>query len=361
MRGLAVTGVIGMLALALAAPAAASRLEVRLGADGPKPSVIIVAPGAKVRWVNDDVAAHTLRGDVSSPAIPPGGAFARRFLKIGEYRYRDAANSALRGTVVVAAGGGAGGGGVPPRHSHGLAKHRYRATVTLLNREAYRFYDDKYHTFRGPCNGEIGDGTRFERLTVNFAEVTYSAVGRTEVLTGHSSHARVRQREFVDAHIAAEDSPFTDCPDGTREPAPNRHVHCESRGPRSAGSFELGWIPRGEDRLLLTPRRARNGELCGLAYVGPLGLTHVDAEELPLFLVPQGFAYDTASLGPLKPREIKALRSGRPVTISREVHLSWLASCCASWVPKGFIGGVLVRIGSAWSWDAKMTVRLTPR
>lgn len=354
-RGLLIVG-LATLALAPGSSAAVRSAELRLTAEGPKPSVIVVPPGAKVRWVNGDAVAHTLRGQVESPAIPPGGSFGRRFEKVGEYRYHDAANSAYRGTVVVLARIGAV---PPPRSSHGLVQHRYRAVVTVRDREAYRFYDGKYRTLHGPCNGEVGEGTRTEILRVRFPDVTYTGIGRTEVLFSHGSDANLSHHEFVDAHASNDSSPLTPCPDGSTERAPSRHVHCDSHAKPPRAGFRLGWAPSAKDRFLLTPNRSANEEVCGLAYIGPLSLTGTEPDSLPILMVPEGFAYDSVSVGPLTRGEVSDIRAGRRVTISREVHLSWLDTCCTAWVTPGF-GGVLARVGSAWTWDAEVAITLRP-
>jgi plastocyanin len=361
MRRVAALTALAILALTSGASAAGRAAAVHLGAEGPMPSVVVVPPGASVRWVNDDSLSHSLRGEVHSPAIPPGGAFTRRFQKTGEYRYHDATNSAFRGTVVVAAGGAGGGGeSPPPPSSHGLVRHEYSAVVTLRDRERYRFYDGKYRSFHGPCNGEIGEGTRTEALRVRFRTVTYTGIGRTEVLVSHGSRADLEQHEFVDAHASSDSSPLTACPDESTERAPNTRVHCEESAKPPPGGFRLGWTPRAENRFLLLPNRSSQEEVCGLAYVGPLSLTGLELNSLPISMVPEGFAYDSATVGPLTDSEVAAIRTGRRLTVSREVHLSWLDTCCTAWVTPGF-GGVLARIGSAWSWDAEVTIRLKPR
>ena len=68
------------------------------------PSVISVAPGTVVRFVNDDTQAHTVtavNNSFDSTGLNAGEAWAYRFSKPGTYAYYCVLHTNIRGKIVV--------------------------------------------------------------------------------------------------------------------------------------------------------------------------------------------------------------------------------------------------------------------
>lgn len=77
-------------------PAGAVMVEIHAAGDGLaargwyRPADLRVPPGTRVVWVNRDVRPHSVTaadGAFDSGLIPPGGRWAHRFERPGEYRY----------------------------------------------------------------------------------------------------------------------------------------------------------------------------------------------------------------------------------------------------------------------------------
>lgn len=92
--------------LLLVPPASAATtktVSIKRSAFSP-PSVSIIA-GDSIRWRNDDTRDHQVvstTGTFASPVLRPGRAFTFRFDVAGTYRYRDALNPSVTGTIRVA-------------------------------------------------------------------------------------------------------------------------------------------------------------------------------------------------------------------------------------------------------------------
>ncbi len=97
------------------AAAAATVANVSITESGFSPAVVVVAIGTTVKWKNNGTGPHSLKGDVTSPALAVGAIYEHRFTTPGEYPYFDGTHTASTGTVVVTAGSAS-----PPRE-HGPA------------------------------------------------------------------------------------------------------------------------------------------------------------------------------------------------------------------------------------------------
>jgi plastocyanin len=82
----------------------APHATVRIAGFAYRPGTITVAPGTRVRWVNRDIANHTVtfrRGPGDLGDIDRGRARAVRFTRPGRYRYVCRYHPGMRGRVVV--------------------------------------------------------------------------------------------------------------------------------------------------------------------------------------------------------------------------------------------------------------------
>jgi plastocyanin len=68
-----------------------------------RPRRIEVSRGTRVRWLNADNVAHTTTSNdgLWSSRVSPGGTFARRFRRAGEFDYRCTIHLGMTGVVVV--------------------------------------------------------------------------------------------------------------------------------------------------------------------------------------------------------------------------------------------------------------------
>jgi hypothetical protein len=167
-------------------------------------------------------------------------------------------------------------------------------------------------------------------------------------------------REHVNALVANSQSPQTDCGDGTTDVAADHRVRCDENRTGTVGRLQLQWSSGIHGRFQLAEESSKRLDVCGLTFIGPLSIAGMDSRNLPLQLVPEAFAYDSAATDPLAGAGLAALRRGRRVHAVSEEHLAFLASCCAWWVPPRE-ENPYSRVGSQWSLDARMEITLTPR
>jgi plastocyanin len=69
-------------------------------------SPVTVAAGTTVRWVNEDVADHTVTsedpgGPLRSEAFGQGGSFKHRFREVGEFAYYCEIHPSMKASVIV--------------------------------------------------------------------------------------------------------------------------------------------------------------------------------------------------------------------------------------------------------------------
>ena len=115
--------------LLLAAPAtAATTKTVSIKRAAFSPATVSIVAGDSIRWRNDDTRDHQIvstTGAFASPVLRPGRTYTFRFDVAGTYRYRDALNPSVTGTVKVA--------GPPPSVSLALSQPQidYGDKVTI--------------------------------------------------------------------------------------------------------------------------------------------------------------------------------------------------------------------------------------
>lgn len=118
--------VAGLLLSGPATAATTKTVSIKRAAFSPS-SVNIVA-GDSIRWRNDDTRDHQVvstTGAFASPVLRPGRTYTFRFDVAGTYRYRDALNPSVTGTIKVA--------GPPPAVTLGTSQPQitYGEKVTL--------------------------------------------------------------------------------------------------------------------------------------------------------------------------------------------------------------------------------------
>ncbi len=118
--------VVGLL---LAGPAAAATTKtVSIRATSFAPATVSIVAGDSIRWRNDDTHSHQIvstTGAFASPVLARGKTYTFRFDVAGTYRYRDALNPKVTGTIKVA--------GPPPSVSLALSQPQidYGEKVTI--------------------------------------------------------------------------------------------------------------------------------------------------------------------------------------------------------------------------------------
>jgi plastocyanin len=360
----AIAAAIASLLLVPAAAAGADRGSVDITAGGFDPAVVVVPPGARVKWTNRTATARRLAGDFDSPPIGPGTVFKRRFPRPGIYEYHDRGNPALTGTVIVGASG-ASGRGYPPPTGPRLVAHHWRATLSIAIRERWDYLDGKYMTLRGPCNAEIGQGSRIVQMRAAFPDVLYRRFGRIETLVGRSRPYGIQK---YDERIQATTSEpgggrVVDCPDGSREATPDVRQVCNHDYSGTRVRAELLWSPTSTDGRFLWPhgylsRPPREGN-CGHMYLAGT-LVGLDVDALPWDPgAGSELYYDEGRTGPATLAETRALRDGRPLTIRRHFDLGFTLDCCVEWHERGK-PGTYGRVGARHSATGTVTIRFRP-
>jgi hypothetical protein len=69
---------------------------------------------------------------------------------------------------------------------------------------------------------------------------------------------------------------------------------------------------------------------------------------------------DAGRTSPVTLAEARALRDGRPVTITRAIELHFTTDCCTGWTEAGK-PTTYVRVGARFDVFGRATIRLTPR
>jgi plastocyanin len=369
------TAVVGVAALAMTAAgwllpgtAGAATVRVAIEATGFDPAVLVVPPGTTVEWRNDDAVPRALAGDVASPEIAPAGTFRRRFPRLGRFDYRDRANAALTGTVVVAAYVRRPRHPPPPGPPGRVVTHRWRATLRVDLVERWKYLDGKFLTFEGPCNAEVGDGSREVTFRATLPDVRYTRLGSLEILRGESPrHGIARYRETIDAMASDPSSGRTiTCPDGSGDPPPDVEHTCRHDRAGTRVTASLSWAPRiGQGRMFwahaYAGRRPPSDANCGDSFLGAGSLVGLDADALP-FDPGAGneLLYDAGRTSPLTVAEVRALRAGRALTVTRGIGLRFTTDCCSGWTEPGK-PTTYVRVGARFDVAGRVTIRLTPR
>jgi plastocyanin len=354
------------LALVLAPGAGAAVVPVEIEASGFDPAVAVIGPGSAVKWTNRDVRPRALRGDFESPSVAPGKAFELRFRRPGVYEYRDRDNPLLTGTVIVVAGFVRGKPHYPPPRGPRIVTHRWRVDFRLDLRENWKYMDGKFLSFEGPCNAQVGRGSRAVGLRIVFPEVEYKRFGRLEVLNGKSKPYGIqRYRETIDSKSShPTGGRYVDCGDGSQDAPPDVEQKCNQDFAGTRVRAELSWSPRiGQGRFqwphtYLGPRP--KAENCGHSLLAG-HLAGLDVDLLPWD--PGAGAellYDHGRTNPATVAETRALREGRRVTVERSFELQWTADCCLEWREPDK-SGTYVRVGARHEAKGRVTIRFVPR
>jgi plastocyanin len=91
-------------ALAVAAPAQAATVDVKIKKTGFSPSSVRIDFGDAVKWTNSDTTNHQVvadNGSFASPILKPGTSFSFTFKTAGRFPYHDAIHPAFKGVVRV--------------------------------------------------------------------------------------------------------------------------------------------------------------------------------------------------------------------------------------------------------------------
>jgi len=118
-----------VVGLVLACPAAAATTKtVSIKRTAFSPGTVSIVAGDSIRWRNEDTRDHQVvstTGTFASPVLRPNRTYTFRFDVAGTYRYRDALNPSVTGTIKVA--------GPPPAVTLGTSQPQinYGERVTL--------------------------------------------------------------------------------------------------------------------------------------------------------------------------------------------------------------------------------------
>ena len=243
------TLVAAVAALAVAAPAEAATVTVRIVRAGFTPAAVTINFGDTVVWRNADTTNHQVVADsgaFASPILRPGQSFSFTFRTSGTFRYRDALEPAERGRVVVR--------GPPPSVSLGASQSIVVAgqTTTLTGTISTRQAGETVTLYHAP-HGQ----TSLIQLAVVLtgAGGTYSYTTIPSRLTSYEA----RWKSAISAQVAVQVKPkVTFLPRGrrfyTQVSAPGasfarRFVYLQRRSP-------LGqWV--SVRKLVLGPRSGR--------------------------------------------------------------------------------------------------------
>src|ERR671925_613921 len=91
-------------ALAVAAPAQAATVNVKITKTGFSPSSVRIDFGDAVKWTNSDTANHQIvadNGSFASPILEPNQSYSFTFKAAGRFPYHDAIRPSLKGVVRV--------------------------------------------------------------------------------------------------------------------------------------------------------------------------------------------------------------------------------------------------------------------
>jgi plastocyanin len=97
-------GIVAVVALAVASPAEAATVTVRIVKAGFTPSAVTIDFGSTVVWRNADTVNHQVVADTgafASPILRPNQTYSFTFRTSGTFRYHDALEPAERGRVTV--------------------------------------------------------------------------------------------------------------------------------------------------------------------------------------------------------------------------------------------------------------------
>jgi len=346
-----------MAGTASAAPATAVA-KVSITETDFSPAVAVVAVGTTVQWKNNGTGPHSLKGQVTSPAVlQPGGTYERKFTTPGEYQYFDGNHPDSMGAVLVIAGGYS-----PPREHGQPVTHLYRANLTLVVNESWTYYDGLgCQCTDPPCNSQTGSGERSVHLSVLFSKVTYERDPAVNAEALYDDNVRGHfgdTTESINSLIATDSTPLvTACGNKVSQ---KDDCHRNFTGKRV--TLNLAWGPTSTKNTFLVTNSGPEitPGSCQDEIDGALVLVGVKSSVLlPLNLVgEQGVAYDSARTDGATSAEVGAMRAGRAFTVARRVVLNFTTSCCEGF--NGGSGGTWANTGTVRRYTASLTIRFTP-
>ncbi len=145
------------------------------------PATVSIVAGDTIRWRNVDRRDHQVvstTGTFASPVLRPGRTYSFTFTVAGTYRYRDALNPRVTGTVRVA--------GAPPAVSlaTSLPQTTYGAAVTLSGQVNNRAAGEQVQIVYQP----YGQPSQIVLATVlTGADGTFSLVTEPKILTTYQA------------------------------------------------------------------------------------------------------------------------------------------------------------------------------
>ena len=356
---------VALLGLPSSITAASTAVPVQITDTAFTPAIAIVAVGARVVWTNEGRLAHsTIGGFWSSPDLKPGGSFSVVFTRVGQFPYHDGYRHTLSGTVVVLAGSTAPTAGTGTVGVLTGVSYQYQGTATLTVKERWTYDDPVYQSETGPCNVEVGGGSRSVRWMARFPNLTYAKFPTSEGLFSLGSVPA--KLEVYHESQQAKVSPGegnTKCQDGTTStflPA-TEDAGCQNDLAGRLLMMDFHWSFALGSFLFSGDDNNQTGlTQCGPSFTGVdvlVGVTASEAQKLPLFLTGAGILYDDAQTA-ASPSEVALLRRDRPVHVIRQLTLDFTTPCCDGFAPHT---SVLARIGAIWKVYATLDLQLQPR
>jgi hypothetical protein len=102
------------------------------------------------------------------------------------------------------------------------------------------------------------------------------------------------------------------------------------------------------------------GANCGAGFLAAGNLIGLRPLTLPFWTAGDALLYDVGQTSPLTAAEVRALRAGRAITVTRSFELHFTVDCCVEWNEEGK-PGTYDRAGARFDVLAQVTIRLRPR
>jgi plastocyanin len=183
-------------ALAAASPAAAATKVVSIKRAAFQPATVSIVAGDSIRWRNDDTRDHQVvstTGAFASPVLRPGRTYTFRFDVAGTYRYRDALNPSVTGTVRVA--------GAPPALTFATSQPQiaYGEKVTLSGQVNSKKAGESVQLTHQP----YGQASEIVLATViTGADGTFSFVTAPKILTTYRARWKTAASLVISTAVA---------------------------------------------------------------------------------------------------------------------------------------------------------------
>lgn len=196
-RILIVLPLLAVLAAVVAAPeASAATKTVQILRGSFSPATVSIVAGDTVRWRNADTRDHQVvstTGTFASPVLRPGRTYSFTFAAAGTYRYRDALNPRVTGTVRVA--------GAPPAVTlaTSLPQISYGTPVTLTGQVNNRRPGEQVQLVHQP----YGQASQLVLATVlTGPDGTFSFATQPKILTTYQALWKTAKSLVVSTAVA---------------------------------------------------------------------------------------------------------------------------------------------------------------